>query len=143
MSYDQLAAAFDRYHFFSRAESVEELASWSGIDADGLVKTIDSYNQAQAKGRDRDFNREHLPMPISKAPYYAIRMQGAQILTFAGLGVDTELRVTREDGTPIPNLFAAGEVIGAGATTGNALVNGMMVTPALTFGRLIGQRIKV
>ena len=58
-------------------------------------------------------------------------------------GVNTQLRVTREDGHPIPNLFAAGEVIRAGATTGNALVNGMMVTPALTFGRLIGQTIAI
>ena len=84
-----------------------------------------------------------MPLPVTRAPFYAIRMQGTQILTFAGLGIDTQLRVIREDGAPIENLYAAGEVIGAGATTGNALVNGMALTPALTFGRMIGQRLPV
>ena len=37
--------------------------------------------------------------------------------------------------------YAAGEVIGAGTTLGNAYVNGMLVTPAITFGRLLGERI--
>ena len=39
------------------------------------------------------------------------------------------------------NLYAAGEVIGGGAMTGNAYTNGMFVTLALTFGRLLGSRI--
>ena len=37
--------------------------------------------------------------------------------------------------------YAVGEVIGAGTTLGNAYVNGMFVTPATTFGRLLGERI--
>tara|TARA_B100001750_G_scaffold89773_1_gene70928 strand:- start:92 stop:202 length:111 start_codon:yes stop_codon:yes gene_type:complete len=32
-------------------------------------------------------------------------------------------------------------VIGAGTTLGNAYVNGMLVTPATAFGRLLGERI--
>ena len=62
-------------------------------------------------------------------------------MSYAGLGVDGQLRVTRDDGTPIPNLYAAGEVIGNASTSGHALTNGMGVTPALTFGRLLGQKI--
>ena len=37
--------------------------------------------------------------------------------------------------------YAVGEVIGAGTTLGNAYVNGMLVTPATAFGRLLGERI--
>jgi hypothetical protein len=41
----------------------------------------------------------------------------------------------------VPNLYAVGEVIGGGATSGDSFVNGMMVTPALAFGRLLGEKI--
>ena len=68
-------------------------------------------------------------------------MTGWTVITFAGLAVDGTLRVIRSDGSPIPNLFAAGEAIGGGATSGNAYTNGAMVTPALTFGRLLGQKM--
>ena len=34
-------------------------------------------------------------------------------------------------------------LIGAGATTGNALVNGIALTPALNFGRMIGQNLPI
>jgi fumarate reductase flavoprotein subunit len=46
-----------------------------------------------------------------------------------------------QTGKPIPNLYAAGEVLGLGATSGNSFVGGMSVTPAMTFGRLLGQRL--
>ena len=68
-------------------------------------------------------------------------MQGTQLLTFAGLDVNPRLEVLNQDGEPIPNLYAAGEVLGAGATTGFGIVNGMMLTPALVLGRMIGERV--
>jgi fumarate reductase flavoprotein subunit len=55
-----------------------------------------------------------------------------------GVTVDAQLRVTRQDGSPIANLYAAGEVLGSGATLGNAFVPGMMLTPALALGRWLG-----
>jgi len=33
------------------------------------------------------------------------------------------------------------QAVGAGATQGHAYCGGMMVTPAITFGRLLGQRL--
>ena len=143
MNWDRarLDLAFDKYHFFSRGESLAELAYWAGIDGDGLTAAVDGYNSAQAAGQDSDFGREHMPLPVGKPPYYAIRMQGAQILSFAGLNVNTSLEVLNGNGDPIPNLYAAGEVLGAGAVTGFGIVNGMLLTPALVFGRMIGERV--
>ena len=68
-------------------------------------------------------------------------MQGWTLVSFAGLAVNKNLQVIKSSGEPIQNLFAVGEVIGAGATSGNAYVNGMLVTPAITFGRLLGENI--
>jgi len=49
--------------------------------------------------------------------------------------------VIRARGEPIRNLHAAGELLGAGQLMGQSFVGGMMVTPAMTFGRLLGQRL--
>jgi fumarate reductase flavoprotein subunit len=49
--------------------------------------------------------------------------------------------VLRGDGSVVPNLYAAGEVLGSGVSVGNAFAAGMMLTPALTFGRLLGERL--
>jgi fumarate reductase flavoprotein subunit len=55
--------------------------------------------------------------------------------------VDDGLRVLRGDGTPVRHLYAAGEVLGSGATMGDGFAPGMMLTPALTLGRLLGERL--
>ena len=60
------------------------------------------------------------------------------MVTFQGLDIDASFAVRDEAGEPIRGLFAVGEVIGAGATCGNSFCSGMLLTPALTFGRLVG-----
>jgi fumarate reductase flavoprotein subunit len=45
------------------------------------------------------------------------------------------------NGRPIRNLYAAGEVLGFGRTSGDAFVGGLSLTPALTFGRLLGESL--
>ena len=80
-------------------------------------------------------------LAIEEGPYYSVRMSGWSLCSFAGLGVNENFEVIRSSGEPIKNLYAIGEVIKFGATSGNAYVNGMGVTPALTYGRLLGQRI--
>jgi len=51
------------------------------------------------------------------------------------------LQVVDTDGDPIPNLHAAGEAIGAATTNGANFAGGMLVTPALRFGRLLGREL--
>jgi fumarate reductase flavoprotein subunit len=70
---------------------------------------------------------------IVKPPFYAIRAQGLTVVSPAGLRVDRKLRVLRGDGKPIRNLFAAGEVLGFGRTSGNAFVGGLSLTPSAGF----------
>ena len=123
------------------ADSIGELAAAAGIGADGLRRSVERYNAAVASGRDDDFGRQVMPAPIERAPFYAMQNHGITLITFAGVDVDAELRVRREDGTPIEGLYAAGEVLGAAATCGQSFCGGMMLTPAITFGRLLGERL--
>ena len=141
MDPDDIADAFNRGdHNFFKADSIEELAEKMGISADGLSDTVDKYNVAVASGKD-ELGRTHMPLPIEKAPFYGVRLQSWFLTTFAGLAVDKELRVIKQDGSPVGNLYAAGELLGTGATSGRAICGGMLVTPAITFGKLLGERI--
>jgi fumarate reductase flavoprotein subunit len=42
------------------------------------------------------------------APFHAIKVTGALFHTQGGLDIDAQTRVLRLDGTPLPNLLAAG-----------------------------------
>ena len=136
---EAIAASFDKGQpgFYS-ADTLEALSRAAGIDDRGLVATVARYNKAQRYGDD-PFGRECMPRQIAKAPFYALRLQGYAAANSAGLAVDENLRVVRENGAPIPGLYAAGEILGAGQLMGDAYCGGMIVTPALTFGRLLGQ----
>ena len=139
-SKEQLQTNFGKHHMFFKADSVQELARWAGLNDHNLEATVKAYNQTQRNGEDGDFGRTHMPLPVARSPFYAIRAQAFSILTYGGLAVDDTLRVARVDGPSVPNLFAAGEVLGKGNLSGHAYVGGMSLTPALTFGRLISQR---
>jgi fumarate reductase flavoprotein subunit len=140
MGPERVQGLFNAHPMFAKADTIDRLAQALGITVNGLMQAVNIYNDGQAKGTDV-FGRVHMPLPLIRPPYYAVAQQGITIISFAGLAIDNALRVVNEDGDPVPNLYAAGEVIGAGATSGNAYTNGMLVTPALTFGRLLGQKI--
>ncbi|MBM3515669.1 MAG: FAD-dependent oxidoreductase [Alphaproteobacteria bacterium] len=132
---------FNSHPMMHKADSLDALAIKAGINARGLEASVAGYNAALKEGATDPFGRTHRPMAIGRGPYFSIRLTGTYLISFAGLAIDGQLRVIRPDGSPVPNLYAAGEIIGAGATSGNAYTNGSMVTPALTFGRLLGQRM--
>jgi succinate dehydrogenase/fumarate reductase flavoprotein subunit len=138
---DEVRAMVDTRPGLHSAGSIRELAELAGIDPHGLEATVAAYNEAVERQHDPEFGRTHLPAPIAVPPFYALRNHAITLVTFQGLDIDTEFRVRREDGQPVPGLYAVGEVIGAGATCGNSFCSGMLVTPALTFGRLLGERL--
>ena len=53
------------------------------------------------------------------APFYAVKVTGALFHTQGGLDIDDQCRVLRDDGTPLPNLLAAGGA--ARGVSGNAV----------------------
>jgi len=137
---EDYAEMFGSHEFFQKADTVEELAKKAGVGGKGLAETVAAYNAAQKSGKDK-LGRKHMPAPIAKAPFYAVKVHSWSYLSFGGVAVDDELRVIKQDGKPVPGLYAAGEVTGAGTTMGKSHCGGMCVTPALTFGRLLGERM--
>lgn len=138
---DELAAKANVRSGVVSAGSIGALAAAAGIDSAGLTATVRAYNDAVAAGGGDELGRRFLPAPIAQPPFYALENHGITLSTFAGLDVGPDLAVRDAAGATIRGLYAAGETIGSGATTGNAFCSGMVITPALTFGRLLGERL--
>lgn len=136
---EQILESFDTKKMFFKAPDLTALATAAGIDGKTLATTVAAYNEGRASGKDA-LGRKHMPLPIAKGPFYAVQLQSWALIGFAGLAVNDSLQVIRRDGTPIRNLYAAGELLGAGQLMGRSYCGGMSVTPCLTFGRLLGER---
>jgi fumarate reductase flavoprotein subunit len=139
-SWEALEPRFDGDPAFRRADTLEGLAAQLDCDAETLKESVSAYNRAQQSGDEDPFGRAHRPRALIEPPFYAVEHVGWSIVGFAGLGVSDDLEVVDAAGAPIPGLYAAGEILGMGAVSGDAFVGGMSVTPAMTFGRLLGER---
>ena len=140
-SHEKYRKRFGRHPAFVKAGTVSELARRLGMPAGNLQRTIGDYNRAVDSGVDGRHGKHFLIRRIEQGPYYAIKAQGITVLSPAGLKVDRKLRVMGSDRKPIRNLHAAGEILGFGRTSGNAYVGGLSLTPALTFGKLLGEQL--
>ena len=137
----QSLASIETYanqHLLSEGATVEELASRVGIPAERLSETISRYNTQQKAGRDDDFGRSatEMTVPLETPPFYAVRVTPAIHHTMGGLSVNAETQVLRADGSPIPGLYAAGEV--TGGLHGANRLGGNGVADIVVNGRLAG-----
>ena len=125
-------------HLLSQGTTIEELANSVGIPAMMLSETVSRYNAYQKAGFDQDFGRSATEMPVvlETPPFYAVRVTPAIHHTMGGLSVNTDTQVLRADGTPIPGLYAAGEV--TGGLHGANRLGGNGVADIVVNGRLAG-----
>ncbi len=126
-------------HLLKEGNTIVELANAAGIPDDVLSETMSRYAAQQKAGTDEDFGRTATQMtaPLETAPYYAVRVKPAIHHTMGGLSVNAETQVLRADGTPIPGLYAAGEV--TGGLHGANRLGGNGVADIVVNGRLAGQ----
>ena len=118
-------------------DSLEDLAKKAGIDPEGLKATVARYNELVAAGKDTDFEKDEVELPISKAPFYCVPLSPTLHHTMGGLKINTEAQVLREDGSVIAGLYAAGEV--TGGIHGSNRVGGNALTDGVVFGRIAGK----
>lgn len=133
--------AFATHADYRKGQTLDDLAAATGLSAAALKHTVERYNQGQAVSSDA-FGRQFMPAPIAKGPFYAVKHYAISVVSFGGVSTDLNCRVLRATGQPIPNLYAAGEMVGFGRF-GNAYLSGTSIGPAITFGRLLGDEILV
>ena len=93
-----------------KADTLEELAALTGMNAETFVAGVERYNGFCANGKDEDMGQTTL-IPIGEGPYYAISVKTVTMGTIGGVKTDDDNRVLKKDGQPIAGLFAAGEII--------------------------------
>ncbi|BBY02724.1 FAD-dependent oxidoreductase [Mycobacterium seoulense] len=150
--------------WFCESADLAELAGKTGIDADGLIQTVEDWNRHVAAGADPDFGRGSSAYdgywgdnsattlagktlgPIDTAPFYAVPLRIGAMGTKGGPRTDRDGRVLHVGGEPIPGLFAAGNAMGgvtgrayggAGGTLGPAMVFGYRAGHAAATGKSV------
>jgi len=123
------------------ADTIENLAKATGLPVANLKATIAAYNKMVHTKSDSEFGREYLEDAIETAPFYALKVHASVLVTFGGIKVNNELQILDANGSPMTGLYAAGEFLGLGATSGSSFCSGMAITPALSFGRILGRTL--
>ncbi|MBO0732551.1 MAG: FAD-binding protein, partial [Acidimicrobiaceae bacterium] len=133
--------------YMKTAATLEDLARQCGIDAAGLIETVEHFNSSARMGTDPDFHRgegaheryqgdwTHKPNasvgPLDTPPFYAVELYPGDVGTSGGLLCDEFARVLDANHQPIPGLYATGNCTasvmgrtypGAGASIGASFV---------------------
>jgi tricarballylate dehydrogenase len=110
----------------AQSDTLEGLvAQMEGVNAENFLKTVSEFNAAVNQeipfdptvkdGRHTQglpINKSNWANTIDTPPYQAYGVTCGITFTFGGLRIDTDTRVIDNDGRVIPNLYAAGEMVG-------------------------------
>jgi 3-oxosteroid 1-dehydrogenase len=145
--------------WYCKSADLAELSAKTGIDVDGLARTLEAWNDSVEHEVDPDFDRGASAYdgywgdpsgatpalktlgPIDTAPFYAVPVTVGAMGTKGGPRTDADGRVLHVNGHAIPGLYAAGNAMagvtgkaygGAGGTLGPAMVFGYRAGRALT-----------
>jgi len=123
------------------ANSLEELASKTGIDLAGLQKTVAGYNKACETGHDKILRKKAKYLkPVKQPKFYAGRYLPSGYGTRGGIKINYKTEVMTQDNEVIPGLYAAG--VDANAIHGDTymiLFPGGGMGFALNSGRIAGE----
>ena len=121
------------------ADTVEELAEATGMDAAKLQASIDAYT-AVVRGEAEDefgFTADNTAdAEMTEGPWYACQKVPTVHHTMGGIRIDVNAQACDADGEPIPGLFACGEV--TGGIHGENRLGGNAIADCMTFGRAAG-----
>ena len=135
--------------YVTRAGSLAELAAALRIDPHGVIATVARHNGFASAGIDLDFGKgsdvyqknlgdsAHAPNPcigpIATPPFYAVELHASELGASAGLVTNEYAQVLRDDGSPVPGLYACGNDMDS-MMAGTYPGPGITLGPAMTFG---------
>ena len=143
---------YDEYTFhdahFVEADTLPALiAKLDGVDKEVAARTLEEFNEAvrsdipfdptilDGKGTDGlALAKSNWAQAFDTAPFRAYPVTGGITFTYGGLKVDGTGAVLAQDDTPIPGLFACGELVGG------VFYNGYPGGSGLTSGAVFGRR---
>lgn len=140
-----------RSGYLDRYDTLAELATARGLDADALQRTATRFDGFARTGVDEDFGRgsgwlarfygdpawgpNPCMAPLGAGPFYALDLFPGSLGTLGGLRCDTDGAVLDEQGEPIAGLYATGNC--ASPIAGRAYpASGLTLGPAMAFAFL-------
>ncbi|MGV8871319.1 MAG: 3-oxosteroid 1-dehydrogenase [Rhodococcus sp. (in: high G+C Gram-positive bacteria)] len=138
------------------ASTPGELAEKIGVPADAVIDTVNRFNAFAETGIDEDFHRgksrydhyygdpRNKPnpslAPLSKGPFYAVKMVPGDLGTKGGIRADARARALRDDYSVIDGLYAAGN--SSSPVMGHTYAGpGATIGPAMTYGYIAARDI--
>lgn len=118
-------------------DSVEEASE--ALNLPNLAQTIATNNELAMNGGTSEWGQGNLPYIDTRDGIWLVRVEPVVYLTTAGLRVDIDGHLLTENDEVIPNLWAAGDVIGSYEQRETRYGNGF--DAAVTFGAIVGDNI--
>ena len=115
------------YHV--QADTLEELAEKLGINAENLVKTVETVNKAVDGEIADPFREKALADKIDKGPYYGVKFEAGVHMTKGGVAANEKAEVLNNNDEVVEGLYAAGEVANSSAA----------YCASVVFGRISGE----
>lgn len=122
------------------AETLEELAEKTGMNADNLKAAVDGYNAVVRGQKEDEFGfvaNNKADVELNGGPWYACKKVPTVHHTMGGLEINANTEVLDKDGNVIPGLYAAGEV--TGGIHGSNRLGGNAIADCMTYGRKAGE----
>ena len=118
------------------AATLEELAAKLNVPAEAVVAAAKSFNDVAATEGTDEFGRTIKAAQSAEGPYYAMQMHIRYYASLGGLHVNDSMQVLNTNQEAIPNLYAAGEVIGG--HQGDVYMGGCLFAYAICSGHNAG-----
>ena len=141
--------------YLTQGQTLAELAGKLDLPAAALEATVRRFNGFAETGVDPDFQRGTTVYqnnigdpawsgknpnlgPLTRAPFYAVRLYPGDIGSATGLATDTQAQVLDAQGAAIPGLYAVGNDMHS-IMGGVYTAPGITIGPGLVFGYLAGR----
>jgi fumarate reductase flavoprotein subunit len=121
-----------------QADTIEDLAHELRLPPAALARTLTDYERCAAGEMVDPFGRPDCRR--LEGPFYGAKVTGSLFHTQGGLKVDFDGRVLRDDGRPIPNLYAGGgAAAGISGHGAGGYFSGNGLLTAIGYGMLAGR----
>jgi flavocytochrome c len=140
---DKHVALYYRKGLLTKVIGLEGLALWMNLPSETLQQTFRQYQNSMVAGKD-SFGKtvfQGLPTNWNHGAFYVGLVTPVLHYCMGGLSIDTQGQVLDERGTPVPGLYAVGEV--AGGVHGQNRLGGNSLLECAVFGRKIGQSLAI
>lgn len=130
-----------KYKVVYEFDRLEDLAAHYNIPAQGLIDSVNDYNEYVKNNNDIEFGKPiSTATPIAKAPFYAVRGWPKVHHCMGGVEINPRTEVLHsETFEPIDGLYAAGEV--TGGPHGASRLGSCAITDCIVMGRIAGNSV--